>query len=175
MVLSMDNSDESLSEDGGSSNMERPTNDIYEVSTPKQQETMPSSSSTSSNVVRKDKKLDPLVSSLTRMDDETKNAPTIQIPIWGELILDKSLFVLIPVASFAIIGLLTSLYILTNSGDEFVNAVNENAILQSVPTFKPPMSASEASVIEGCRGLCSQQESDLEGLRIFMNSISGKK
>jgi hypothetical protein len=121
------------------------------------------------------KKLDPLLASLTRMDEETQNAPTIQIPVWGELILDRSLFVFLPVAAFAIIGFFTSLYVLINSGDDFDTAIDENAVLQSIPnTFTPPLSVPSDEVVTGCRGLCSSQESDLEGLRSFMNSLAGK-
>lgn len=174
IFLSTDNvnSDEFFSDD--KNNMEK--SDSFEVtSTPKQQQAPPSSSSSSK--MNNKKRLDPLLASLTKMDDETMNAQRLQIPIWGELILDRSLFIFLPVALFAIGGIVTSLYILANSGDEFVNAINNNAILQSIPTFKPPMSADSLSdaATQGCRGLCSQQDADLESLSKFMNSISGKK
>jgi hypothetical protein len=36
--------------------------------------------------------MDPLVRSLTRMDETTKNSPTTQIPLLGEVVLDRSLY-----------------------------------------------------------------------------------
>lgn len=113
------------------------------------------------------KKIDPLLASLTRMDEETINAPRMQVPLWGELILDKSLFIFLPIAAFAIIGVLTSIYVALNSGDAFVDAMASSELVKSLST---PPSATTAEV-EGCRGLCSSQEQDLEGLKVFMNSL----
>jgi len=105
------------------------------------------------------------------MDEDTARADTVQVPLWGELILDKSLFVLLPLAAFAIGGVLLSLYVLANSGDEFVAALQENAVLQSAS----PSSGAAASVAgeEGCRGLCSSQAQDLEGLKAYMSGLPG--
>lgn len=110
------------------------------------------------------KRLDPLVASLTRMDAETLEAPRIDVPIWGELILDKSLFILLPVAIFAVLGLVTTLYVFANSGDQIVESLAENPILQSAP---PPVTVDPSA----CRGLCSDQQANLEGLRTYMNSL----
>jgi len=103
------------------------------------------------------------------MDEDTARADTVQVPLWGELILDKSLFVLLPLAAFAIGGVLLSLYVLANSGDEFVAALQENAVLQSASA---PGAASVAGE-EGCRGLCSSQAQDLEGLKAYMSGLPG--
>lgn len=111
-------------------------------------------------------RLDPLLVSVTRMDDATKSAPTMNVPIWGEVILDKSLFVLLPVAAFAVLGFLSFIVVAANSGDAFINAMNENAMLKGYPT---------PTTEEGCRGLCSSQEQDLESLRTYMKAISGQK
>mmetsp|Transcript_25691 Transcript_25691/g.53513 ORF Transcript_25691/g.53513 Transcript_25691/m.53513 type:complete len:214 (-) Transcript_25691:2359-3000(-) len=109
------------------------------------------------------KKLDPLLRSLTRSDDpNSANAPTMSVPLLGELVLDKSLFVLLPVAGFAVIGFFLSIYVALNSSDAFV--VLEEAATQGK---KDPI-----EVVDGCRGICSTQEQDLEGLRQFMNSLS---
>jgi len=110
------------------------------------------------------KRLDPLVASLTRMDAETLEAPRIEVPVWGELILDKSLFILLPVAVFAVLGLVTTLYVFANSGDQIVESLAENPILQSSPT---PATVDPSA----CRGLCSDQQANLEGLRTYMNSL----
>jgi hypothetical protein len=114
--------------------------------------------------------LDPLFVAVTKMDPQTQRADTISIPIWGELILDRSLFVLLPIGLFALGGILLSIYIFINSSDTFMNAIVEASMKQSIPT-------STSSMIENgndCRGLCSSQTQDLEGLRIFMNRIGGK-
>jgi hypothetical protein len=111
------------------------------------------------------KRLDPLVVSLTRMDDETLNAPRTQVPLWGELILDRSLFVLLPVGAFAVIGFLMSLYVGVNAQDSFVDAWVEAARQQSAAVGASGLDES------GCRGLCSNQEQDLQDLAAFMKSL----
>lgn len=116
-------------------------------------------------LTREQKRLDPLLVSLTRMDDETRNAPRTNIPVWGELILDKSLIVFLPVATFAIAGFFLSLYVASNAQDSFVDAWVDAARQQSMST------AAEVDAAGGCRGLCSNQEQDLEGLRAFMESL----
>jgi hypothetical protein len=102
-------------------------------------------------------RMDPLVQSLTRMDQDTANAPSMQIPIWGELILDRSLYVLLPVAGFAVIGFFLSVYVGLNVSDDWVSSVTTPA---------------KVVVDDGCRGLCSSQDQDLEGLRTFMNRFA---
>lgn len=110
------------------------------------------------------KALDPLVRSLTRLDNDSANAPTLNIPVWGELILDKSLFVLIPVAGFAIIGFFLSIYVGLNSVDAFVALEDAGKNGRRAPV--------ETTSAEGCRGICSSQEDDLEGIRSFMSGLS---
>lgn len=111
------------------------------------------------------KPLDPLVKSLTRMDEETANAPTMKIPLWGELVMDKSLFVLLPVATFAIVGFAFSVYVGLTSADEWVAAI-------PAESSRPVTTEQVKNDNDGCRGLCSQQEKDLESLRNFMNKLS---
>lgn len=105
-------------------------------------------------------KMDPLLQSVTRMDEETMSADRMEIPIWGELIMDKSLFVLLPIAAFAVVGFALSIYVLVNSTDDFVG------ILKQQPMT--PVAPVDPNV---CRGLCSSQQQDLEGLRSFMNNF----
>ena len=105
------------------------------------------------------KRLDPLVQSLTRMDVDTANAETIQVPILGELILDRSLYLLVPAAAFAVLGFIFSIYVAVTATDDWV--------VKSEPPITQP------AVVTGseCRGLCSSSEQDLEGLRNFMNKL----
>ena len=84
------------------------------------------------------------------MDEDTARADTVQVPLWGELILDKSLFVLLPLAAFGIGGVLLSLYVLANSGDEFVAALQENAVLQSASPGVPPPAWPVRRGVGGC-------------------------
>ena len=110
------------------------------------------------------KQLDPLVRSLTRTDPQSADAPTVQIPPIGELVLDKSLFVLVPVASFAVLGAVLALYIGLNAGDAF-------AEMEQAATLGQQSTRTEVSD-DSCRGLCSSQEKDLEGLRVFMSNFA---
>jgi len=111
--------------------------------------------------------------SLTRNNDPTfdPNAPTVSVPLIGELALDRSFFLFVPIATFAVLGVLTSVYVLINSGDAFVDAIADS----TAEIFTIPASSSSPAVDPGtCRGLCSSQEESLEGMRAFMNAISGK-
>jgi hypothetical protein len=126
----------------------------------------PSSSTPVPVPSRQQSQLDPLFVAVTKMDPQTQRASTIPIPVWGELILDRSLFALLPIALFAVGGILLSIYILINSSDTFVDAIAETSMKQSIPT-----STFDSN---DCRGLCSSQSQDLEGLRMFMNRIGGK-
>lgn len=119
----------------------------------------PSSSSSSSSTSPPPKALDPLVRSLTRMDEETMNAPTMNVPLWGELIVDKSLMVLLPAGTFAVLGLLLSINVALNSRDKFVDPN---------PVLPPPVNNKVVKSDDGCRGLCSQDTANLEN---FMKSL----
>lgn len=112
----------------------------------------------------KSKPLDPLFVSLTKMDEETKNAPTMELPVWGELILDKSLIVLLPAAAFAVLGFVLSAYVALNVNDPTLLLVGEDG-------SSPPPVRQEKVATDGCRGLCSSQEQDLAGLEKFMKSL----
>lgn len=100
-----------------------------------------------------DRPLDPLVVALTKIDKQTAAADSVSIPVVGEFVLDKSLFVVLPIAAFGLIGILTSLYILLNSSDVSMEAIN----IQTAPE-------STAS----CRGLC---QADMTGLENFMKQL----
>ena len=115
------------------------------------------------------KDVDPLLWSVTRNNDPNydANAPTLSnIPILGSLVLDQSLFVVVPVALFSFLGIFTGIYVLITSSDEFAQAVSASLQELSIPP-------STNTVVDpnACRGLCSSQEQDLEGLRTFMEGL----
>merc|ERR1719215_1401374 len=85
---------------------------------------------------------------------------------------DGSLLLLIPSLVISVGGFLAAIGIALNSGDAISQAVNE--MEQSyVDSFKPkPAVYTSPSETETCRGLCSNQEQDLDGLRSFMQKIS---
>ncbi len=114
-------------------------------------------------------RLDPLVASLTRMDEEMINTPTTKVPLLGEIPLDGSIVVLLPVALIAVVGFIMSINIALNSKDAIVEKMDEiNAVLSAPPVKQAPVS-------DGCRGLCSDQEEQLDSMRNFMNSLAPKK
>lgn len=106
------------------------------------------------------RRLDPLVQSLTRSDVDTSGAETRQLPFLGEVVMDRSLYLLVPAAAFAVIGFLFSIYIGLTSKDEWV--------IKSEPAVTP----TTVKVGSDCRGLCSNADQDLEGLRSFMQSLT---
>lgn len=115
------------------------------------------------------KRLDPLVASLTRNDapqGTDPNSPKTKIPLLGEVTLDKNLFIVLPIAAFAVLGFFSFLLVAANSGDEFVDALSEWNDALVNPPAPEPLAPGE------CRGLCSSQEQDIEGLRNFMNGLA---
>lgn len=119
------------------------------------------------------RRLDPLIASLTRMDDSARNVPTVKAPIFGEVPLDGSLVVLVPTTLIAVAGFVLSIYIAFNSPDAIVDSLNDlnKEIITAASSGPPQILPPDAN---GCRGLCSSQDQDLEGLRIFMNKLAGK-
>jgi hypothetical protein len=144
-------------------------NDEQEAELPTKGLSETSTSPSEPRVVRRN--LDPLVASLTRMDDETRNAKRMTIPIWGELILDKSLMVFIPVALFAVIGFGMSIYVAVNSQDAIVDVLMD----ASSPEYLKGVSASTDVDLNACRGLCGSQNDNLEALRGIMSGFGGNK
>ena len=112
-------------------------------------------------------RMDPLIASLTRDDSDSANVPTRQVPLFGEVPADDNLALLVPAATIAILGFLLSIVVAFNSRDAIAQS------LSSVELSK--MEYTPTVVEEGkCRGLCSSQEGDLDGLRNFMESINKK-
>jgi hypothetical protein len=122
------------------------------------------------NPVPQRTRMDPLVASLTRSDSAPdQDAPILKVPLLGEVTLDKTLFVLLPVVAFAVLGGLASIYVAAISGD---------AVSQAWDAYETAISSPAGSKLVDpnvCRGLCSDQDRDLQGLANYMNNIAGKK
>jgi hypothetical protein len=114
------------------------------------------------------KRMDPLMASLTRMNPETANGPTRKIPIFGEVPVDGSLVVLVPAALIGVLGFILSIVVAVQNTDQIVDSLNSVADELSQTATSKVNKVYDESV---CRGLCSSQESDLEGLRSFMESL----
>lgn len=82
--------------------------------------------------------------------------------------MDQNLFIVLPVVAFAVLGFFSFILVAANSGDAFVEALNDwnDTVLNPPPAV--PLAPGE------CRGLCSSQEQDIEGLRSFMTGLGGK-
>jgi hypothetical protein len=114
------------------------------------------------------KRLDPMIASLTRVDPNAPAAPTKNIPLLGEVPIDGSLVVLVPAAVIAVAGFVLSLVIAVNSSDQIVNSLSQVADeISTQATEKVNRQYDE----NACRGLCSSQEQDLEGLKSFMEGL----
>mmetsp|Transcript_27244 Transcript_27244/g.58537 ORF Transcript_27244/g.58537 Transcript_27244/m.58537 type:complete len:211 (-) Transcript_27244:248-880(-) len=115
------------------------------------------------------KRMDPLFASLTRIDEPTFTDETTRpVPLFGEVTVSGDLIVLLPAAVISILGLIFSIVVAFNSGDAFVEESSQVELteMKNAPTVV---------VEEGrCRGLCSSQDEDLDGLRSFMGSFSKK-
>ena len=114
-------------------------------------------------------KIDPLIASLTRIDEPTpSNVPTRQVPLFGEVPADGNLALLVPAAAIAVLGFLFSIVVAFNSRDAIVQELSQVEL--------PEMKYTPTKVEEGkCRGLCSSQDEDLNGLKNFMEGISNSK
>ncbi len=110
--------------------------------------------------------VDPLVASLTRIDDASpNNVQTVKAPFIGEIPADGNLALLVPAAAIAVLGFIFSIVVAFNSKDAIVQELSQVTI--------PEMKYTPTVVEEGtCRGLCSTQEGDLEGMRGFMESLA---
>jgi hypothetical protein len=114
------------------------------------------------------KRMDPLMASLTMSDPTKANSPTKKIPFFGEVPVDGGLMLLVPAAVIAVLGFIFSVYVAANSQDALVQALSSvSNDLATTATQKSNMVYDESV----CRGLCSTQEQDLEGLRGFMESL----
>jgi hypothetical protein len=114
------------------------------------------------------KRMDPLMATLTMSDPSKANSPTKKVPFFGEVPIDGGLMLLVPAAVIAVLGLIFSVYVAANSQDALLQALSSvSNDLATTATQKTNMVYDESV----CRGLCSTQEQDLEGLRGFMESF----
>lgn len=112
--------------------------------------------------------LDSLVASLTRIEPGGGDVETIKVPLLGEIPLDGSILVLVPVTLIAILGFMMSINIALNSSDAIAQQIDQVTNVLSTPPSK------KAIVEEGCRGLCSDQIQQLDTMRSFMESLAPK-
>lgn len=111
------------------------------------------------------KKVDPLIASLTRNDESTPTK-TRTVPLFGE-VTEDDFKALAPVVAIGVLGFLFSIVVAFNSMDSLGQQLSKVTI--------PEVKYTPTVVKEGeCRGLCSNQDQDLDGLRNFMESISRK-
>jgi hypothetical protein len=114
------------------------------------------------------KRLDPLMATLTRMDPQPESSKTANLPFFGEVDVDGSLVVLIPVAVIAIGGFILSIIVAVNSQDQIMDQINQ--VTDSV-TKTAVQKVNQQYDPNECRGLCSNQQQDLDGLRSFMDGL----
>jgi len=121
------------------------------------------------NAPRQQEGLDPLIASLTRIDEPTPaNVPTRQVPLFGEVPADGNLALLVPAAAIGILGFIFSIVVAFTSRDSIVEELSKVEV--------PKMEYTPTKIEEGkCRGLCSSQDEDLDGLKNFMEGISKRK
>ena len=114
------------------------------------------------------KRLDPLMASLTRTDPNVANLPTRNVPFFGEVPVDGSLTVLIPAAVIAVLGFVLSIVVAFNSKDLLASTLSQVSDEISSTAIRQSNQKYDDSV---CRGICSSQQDDLEGLRKFMGAL----
>jgi hypothetical protein len=120
------------------------------------------------------KRMDPLMASLTRDDSGSSGGDSkkMNVPLFGEVEVDGSLVVLAPAIVIGVVGFVMSINVALNSKDAISSSLSQYSESANNAAI------SRTNVVPGdgsCRGLCSSQESDLEGLRGFMTSISKNK
>lgn len=84
---------------------------------------------------------------------------------------DGSLLILIPSIAITIGGFVLAANIALNSPEQISQAVGEIEV-SFAEKFKPKPAIYEST--GECRGLCSNQQQDVDNLRLFMEKISGK-
>jgi hypothetical protein len=117
--------------------------------------------------VQNERELDPLIMSLTRNDQ--LDSESVNAPLFGEIPVDGSLVVLLPALLIGVVGFAMSINIVLNSQDAIVDSLNQ--ISQDAAAAAVAKTNIAAPLADGCRGLCSNQEADLQGLQTFMQGI----
>lgn len=115
-------------------------------------------------------RMDPLMASLTRDDSNTSpDQPTQNMPLFGEIPADGTLLLLAPAAAFSVLGLIYSIVIAFNSSDQIVSSVMQAGDSIAQTAVNRNNKVYDKNV---CRGLCSSQQEDLDGMRNFMEAIT---
>lgn len=116
------------------------------------------------------KRMDPLMASLTRDDSgATPDGPTQTVPFLGEIPADGTMLLLAPAVAFAILGFGFSFVIAFNSADQIVDSIAQTGDSLAQTAKNRNNRVYDKNV---CRGLCSSQEQDIDGMRNFMEFIT---
>lgn len=128
---------------------------------------VPPTSTRNSPAVVRQQRMDPLMASLTR--DDSGGEPTQTVPIFGEIPADGTMLLLAPAVAFAVLGFLFSVVIAFNSADQIVESIGQTgkSVAQSAQNRNNRVFDKDV-----CRGLCSSQEQDVDGMRNFMEAIT---
>eukprot|EP00532_Pseudo-nitzschia_australis_P002473 CAMPEP_0168187168 /NCGR_PEP_ID=MMETSP0139_2-20121125/14875_1 /TAXON_ID=44445 /ORGANISM="Pseudo-nitzschia australis, Strain 10249 10 AB" /LENGTH=156 /DNA_ID=CAMNT_0008109331 /DNA_START=316 /DNA_END=786 /DNA_ORIENTATION=+ len=114
------------------------------------------------------RRMDPLMASLTR--DNSDAEQTQNVPFFGEIPADGTLFLLVPATVFALLGFVLSLVIAVRSSDQIVDSfshVGDNIAQTASERTNRVYDENK------CRGFCgSPQQEDVDGLRNFMEAIT---
>lgn len=114
--------------------------------------------------------MDPLMASLTRdSSNASPDQPTQNVPLFGEIPADGTLLLLAPAVVFAALGFIYSIVIALNSSDQIASSLMQagDSIAQSAVNRNNKVYDKNA-----CRGLCSSQQEDIDGMRNFMEAIT---
>ena len=114
-----------------------------------------------------EERLDPLIASLTRNDQVESSS--VQAPLLGEIPIDGSLVVLLPAAIIGVVGFAMSINIAMNSQDAIVDSLNQ--LSEDAAAAAVAKTNLAAPLDGGCRGICSDQAQELEGLKTFMQGL----
>jgi hypothetical protein len=116
------------------------------------------------------RRVDGLMAAVTRSAPVDPNVATTQVPLLGEIPVDGSLLVLAPAVVIGVLGFIMSIVVAFQAKDTFVDQLT--TISSDISTAALAKTNRAPSIEGGCRGLCSSQETQLEGMRSFMEGLS---
>merc|ERR1712166_1475365 len=105
------------------------------------------------------------MASMTRDNPASANLPTRNIPLFGEVPVDGSLMLLVPAVVFAILGFILSAVIAIKAQDQIVDTFSQATDSIARSAINQPNQVYDENV---CRGICSTQQDDIDGLNQFM-------